>query len=90
MTNIDLWKKHLLENPMEVIEVVAVLAATSPYLTIEEDMNEHPQEAKEFGTSSTHGNQSDSKESQESNKVSEQSTSEEDSDGGSTETGSDQ
>ena len=73
MTNIDLWKKHLLENPMEVIEVVAVLAATSPYLTIEEDDEETPNKP--------HADQGNQKEPEEGNQVSEQSTSSKDIDG---------
>ena len=35
--NIELWKKHLSENPTEIIEVVAVIAATHDLLTIEEE-----------------------------------------------------
>ena len=39
-TNIDLWVAHLTRNPQEIIEVVAVLAATHPALEIEEDEEE--------------------------------------------------
>ena len=46
--NIELWKKHLSENPTEIIEVVAVIAATHDLLTIEEE-----DETK----TSTHGDQ---------------------------------
>ena len=53
---IQLWEKHLTQNPKEIISVVAVLAATNQLLTIEEE-DETTEE-----TSSTHADQGDTPE----------------------------
>ena len=44
---IKLWEKHFLENPRDVIPVLAVIASTHPLLTIEEENEQEDDTVRE-------------------------------------------